>query len=93
MRGRPRPDVGPEREGAGQREPALRVRDADEAPQLRVLPGDGVAPVHRRIHLALDEARALRVLVAVDQAHELKLGPIRALRAHHDVEPLAPAAR
>ena len=89
LSGRAGPDIGPEREGAAHRKPAFRVRNPDEAPQLRVLLGHGMRPVHRGIDLALDEAGALGILVAVDQAHELKLRPVRALRAHHDVEPLA----
>ena len=89
IHGRAWPDIGPEREGARQREAAVRVRDPDKAPQLRPLLGHGMRPVHRRVHLALDEARALGVLVAVDQANELEFHLVRALRAHHDVEPLA----
>ncbi len=86
--GRPRPDERPQGEGTGGREPAFRVGDADEAADLCVLRAHGVDAVDRRLDRTLDEARPVRVLVAVDQAHEPDLRLRRALGAHHEIEPL-----
>jgi hypothetical protein len=76
-----RPDERTQGDAAVERELAVGIADFEEGSHLRELLLDSPGAVGNAVDLFLDESRTVRMLVAVDQAHELGFGGGRAVGA------------
>ena len=82
-------DIGVQRDGPGRRELALSVGNAQKIALLDVLLAHRPVAIDRRGDRLLDEARPVRVLVAMDQANELRAHRVGRIGARHHAERVA----
>src|SRR5579883_1168668 len=78
------PDVGIERQGSIQPEQTGRVADAGEGAHLSELLAHSQTAVHLGGNRNFDESGTFRMLIAMDDANDLRVHTLNGFSAHHE---------